>query len=343
MAVEFKDYYAILGVPKNATQEEIKKAFRKLARTCHPDVAKADDKEGAEARFKEINEAYEVLKNPETRTKYDQLGSNWKAYEGQAGSSGGARQNGAGRSRRSGGGSYEYHFGGTGFSDFFERFFGGMGVGGDPFTDVEFATEGAPRSSFDRGRERRVKGADVEAEILVTLEEASKGATRRISLSKVDERAGTEKMETLDVKIPAGVRDGQRIRLSGQGQPSPFGGAAGDLYLRARFAQHPYFKVKDSDLHYELALAPWEAALGATVTVPTLHGSAKVRVKPGTQDGQQLRLRGHGLPVPKGGDARGDLLAEARIRVPSSYTEEEKALWTQLRDLSKFNPRTNGG
>lgn len=336
MSVEFKDYYAILGVPKDASQADIKKAFRKHARACHPDLAKAEDRPGAEARFKEINEAYEVLKNPESRAKYDQLGSNWKAYEhaghGADAGRGYAAQQPFGDSQ----GGYEFRFGGTGFSDFFERFFGGMG--GDPFNDVDLGSGGRRPFGRQTGRRRRpAKGADVEAEIMVTLEEALNGASRRISLSKIDERTGAERMETLNVKIPAGVRDGQRIRLSGQGQPSPGKGEPGDLYLRARLAQHPYFKVKNSDLHYELSLAPWEAVLGATVMIPTLQGSAKVTVAPGTQDGRQLRLRGHGLP--KAASGRGDLLAEVRIRVPKTATEEEKALWSRLRERSGFNPR----
>lgn len=333
MPVEFKDYYAILGVDKKASAEEIKKAFRKLARTCHPDLAKETDKAASETRFKEINEAYEVLKDPEKRAKYDQLGMDWDRYgdvraEGSGSNAGfGPR---ARRQRASARPGYEYHFGGTGFSDFFERFFGGAGM--DPFSEVDLRGYGRPEA----GR-RPVRGHDVEAELMVTLEEALKGATRRITLDKRDPSRGVANAETLSVSIPAGVREGQRIRLAGQGQPSPTGGEPGDLFLKVRFAQHPYFAVKDSDLHYTLKLAPWEAALGETVAVPTLEGSAKVRVKPGTQGGRRLRLSGHGLP--KAGGGRGDLIAAIDIRVPEGATEKEKELWRELRAVSTFNPR----
>jgi len=346
MPVEFKDYYNTLGVSKDASKDEIKRAFRDLARKCHPDLAKPEDRSASEARFKEINEAYEVLKDPEKRKKYDQLGSDWDKYDdeffkrAQTAGAGAGGSDFGGFSRRSTGepGGYqgfEYHFGGTGFSDFFERFFGGSGV--DPFSG--FGPEAG--DVFDRqagGRSRASRGADVEAELMVTLEEAFSGATRRISLRKTNPIDGVEKTHTINVKIPAGVREGQRIRLGGQGQPSPSGGPAGDLFLRARFAQHPYFTVKDSDLHYELNLAPWEAALGALVEVPTLKGTARVTVKPGTQSGQQLRLKGHGMP--RGGGRRGDLLADVSIKVPANLNQSERELWERLREGSHFNPRT---
>lgn len=340
MPVEFKDYYKTLGVPKNAAQQDIKKAFRDLARKCHPDLAKAKDKVSSEERFKEINEAYEVLKDPEKRKKYDRLGSDWDKYEGTGyeGSTAGGGPRGFGGFSGSSDGTkagFEYHFAGTGFSDFFERYFGGSGV--DPFEGL--------RSSGGRGfykpgasSRRAIRGSDVEAEILVTLEEAFKGSTRRLSLKKIDPESGTEKAQSIDVKIPAGIQEGQRIRLGGQGQPSPDGGPPGDLFLKARFAQHPYFTVKGSDLHYTLNVAPWEIALGCVVEVPTLHGSARLTVKPGTQAEQQLRLAKHGLP--QSGSKRGDLFVEIRIRMPESLSVEERELWEKLRSVSQYNPRT---
>jgi curved DNA-binding protein len=338
MPVEFKDYYKTLGVAKTATQEDIKKAFRDLARKCHPDLAKAEDKASSEERFKEINEAYEVLKDPGKRKKYDRLGSDWDKYEDDeyAGSAtSGPRGYGdfSGTADRSQAG-FEYHFGGTGFSDFFERYFGGSGV--DPFEGLR---SNGSRGFYKSGTSSRrpMRGSDVEAEIMVTLEEAFKGSTRRLSLKKVDPVKGSEKSQSIDVKIPAGIQEGQRIRLGGQGQPSPDGGPPGDLFLKARFAQHPYFSVKGSDLHYGLNLAPWETALGCIVDIPTLHGTVRLTVKPGTQAEQQLRLAKHGLP--KSGSERGDLFVEIRIRMPESLSAEERELWEKLRSVSNYNPR----
>ena len=340
MSIGFKDYYATLGVPKNASQDEIKKAFRDLARKYHPDLAAAGRKAAHEERFKEVNEAYEVLKDPEKRKKYDQLGANWDKYEAEPF----ARQNAASaagfghgfpRARSHPGQGFEYRFRGTGFSDFFERFFGSFGS--DPFDNYEQAHVGAPYGSR-RSQARQGRGSDVEAELLVTLEEALNGAQRRISLKKVDPTSGIEKEHTIDVRIPAGVREGQRIRLAGQGQPSSSDGQPGDLFLKTRFAQHPFFAVKDSDLHCILPVAPWEAALGAVVDIPTLRGHARVTLKPGSQDGQKLRLPKQGLPHPH--DGQGDLIAEIRIKMPKTFSQKETELWKQLRDHSNFKPRT---
>ena len=338
MPVEFKDYYKTLGVSEAATQEDIKKAFRDLARKCHPDLAKAEGKVSSEERFKEINEAYEVLKDPEKRKKYDRLGSDWDKYEGagyaRSTASGPRGYEGfSGTSGRSQTG-FEYHFGGTGFSDFFEQYFGGSGV--DPFEGLD---SNGGRGFYKSGStsRRAIRGSDVEAEILVTLEEAFTGSTRRLSLKKIDPVKGSGKSQSIDVKIPAGIQEGQRIRLGGQGQPSPDGGPPGDLFLKARFAQHPYFTVKASDLHYGLNLAPWEMALGCVVEIPTLHGTARLTVKPGTQVDQQLRLARHGLP--KSGSERGDLFVEIRIRMPESLSAEERELWQKLRSVSTYNPR----
>ena len=245
MPVQFRDYYETLGVPKTATEDDIRSAFRKLARKYHPDVAK--DKKAAEEKFKEINEAYEVLSDPEKRQKYDQLGADWNRPGGfqpppqwQGQQPGGGYQWGG-----DGGGGVEFEFGGTGFSDFFEAFFGG-GRGRSAFGGFGGRTATAER------------GADVEADIMVTLEEALHGSTRTVSLR----RAGSDKVEQYQVKIPRGVREGQRIRLRGQGEAGVRGGKSGDLFLRVRLAKHPDFSVEGSDLMHEARIEPWQAVLG---------------------------------------------------------------------------------
>ncbi|MFZ5493967.1 MAG: DnaJ C-terminal domain-containing protein [Verrucomicrobiota bacterium] len=336
MPVEFKDYYATLGVPRDASAEDIKKAFRQLARRHHPDVAK--DQAAAEAKFKEINEAYEVLGDPEKRRKYDRLGADWQASEtaeaapppGWDGGRGG-RPQGFARAWRGGAGGWEYHFGGTtGFSDFFEQFFGTRrprGAGADFFG-------GGP------GPEPAQAGADTEADLLVTIDEALRGGKRVIRVERTDPRTGATETRNLRVRIPAGVRDGQRLRVAGQGESGAGGAPDGDLYLRVRFAAHPDYRVQGDDLHYELELAPWEAVLGATVEVPLPGGrQARVRVPPGTGSGRQLRLRGFGLPQRGGGS--GDLYATVSIAVPDdrSLPRDERALWEQLARTSRFNPR----
>jgi len=304
MAVQFKDYYEILGVPKSAAQDEIRKAFRKLARQHHPDVAK--DKKTAEAKFKEINEAYEVLGDPEKRRKYDTLGADWEqggGYQPPPGwqqGRGGAGMQGA-----------EFHFGGTGFSDFFEAFFGGHRGGENPIGG--FGRENVP-----------MRGRDVEADILVTIEEALQGSHREISFQRSD----GGKVETYKVRIPAGVREGQRIRLAGQGNPGPRGGKAGDLYLRVKFAKHPEFRLEDHDLVHEHPLAPWQAVLGCEVSVPTLEGRARLKIPPGTQDGQRFRLKQRGLM--KAEKTRGDLYVAIQIEIPKSVTPRERELWQEL-------------
>ncbi len=336
MPVEFKDYYKVLGVERTASGDEIRKAFRKLARTYHPDVAK--DKKRAEEKFKEINEAYEVLGDADKRKKYDELGAGWK--------DGGAQYGPGGQQYRSHtwttGEGEAFEFGGTGFSDFFEQFFGGGRAGGrGGFADPE--TE---------------RGQDVEAVLMVTLEEAMQGAIRPITLrrntrcpecqgSGVKGRQVCPKCggsgqvaatENYKVKIPAGVRDGQRLRLTGQGEPGAGGGPRGDLYLRVRMASHPDYHVEGADLYYDLDLAPWEAALGAKVSVPLLSGSLSIKIPPGTQNGQRLRIKDRGLPNP--GKGSGDLYVVARIQMPKETTEAEKKLWEELAGASKFNPRT---
>jgi curved DNA-binding protein len=321
MPVEFKDYYKTLGVPKNASQEGIKRAFRKLAIKHHPDKAKGD-KRTAEERFKEINEAYEVLGDPEKRKKYDRLGAGWQQH-------GGAPPGGEEFRAPRGGRGFEFHFGGTGFSDFFEQFFGGGRGGFAGLEDFGFG----PRA---RGTATQ-RGADIEGDILVTLDEAMRGSTREVAVRRTNPQTGQSETQTYRVRIPPGVREGQLIRLAGRGHEGMGGGAAGDLYLRVKFARHPDFRVRDSDLYYDLALAPWEAVLGTKVTVPTLDGAVSLRVAAGTRAGQQLRIRGRGLPRRDGG--RGDLYAVVSIHVPSRVSNAERELWEQLAKRSGFDPR----
>lgn len=333
MALEYKDYYKILGVSKDAGPDEIRKAFRKLARQYHPDVAK--DKEGAAEKFKEINEAYEVLGDPEKRRRYDSLGSQWQAYQsGKAGFGEPFRR----RTRRSGRGgeTFEFHFGGTGFSDFFEQFFGGSAWGGRGGMDWEDLADLS--GGGGAARERAQRGEDVESDLLVTLHEVWSGAVRSLTLKHRDPRTGRVDHDTFRVRIPAGVRENQRIRVPGKGGIGPGGGKPGDLFLRVRFARHPDFRVEGSDLYYDLPLAPWEAVLGAQVKIPTLEGKVELRIPAGTRQAKQLRLRGRGLPM--GGGRRGDLFAVINIAVPEHVSEEERAQWEKLAEKSNFEPRS---
>ena len=316
MPVQFRDYYETLGVPKTASDEEIRSAFRKLARKHHPDVAK--DKKAAEEKFKEINEAYEVLGDPEKRKKYDQLGADWNrpgGFQPPPGWQWEAQQPGGGFYQWGGdGGGVEFEFGGTGFSDFFEAFFGG----------------GRGRSAFGGfgGRQATAeRGADVEADIMVTLEEALRGSTRTVSLR----RAGSNKVENYQVKIPRGVHEGQRIRLAGQGEAGIRGGKSGDLFLRVRLARHPDFSVEGSDLIHDVKIEPWRAVLGSELVVPTLEGNVRLKIPPGTQGGQRFRLRERGLPGVSG--KRGDLYVDVQINVPKKLTEREKEIWRELAKL----------
>ncbi len=320
MPVEFKDYYEVLGVARDASGEEIKKAYRKLAHKYHPDVAK--DKTTADAKFKEINEAHEVLSDPEKRRKYDQLGANWKHPERQPAPPQGGYGGGSGDAS-------EFHFDGTGFSEFFEQFFGSRGRPSGGF--------GRTRGAGGEGETFAQRGQDIEADILVTLDEIVHGSTRTINLRRTDPHTGQPITQTLRVKIPPGVREAQLIRLAGKGQEGIGGGGPGNLYLRVKFAQHPDFRVHDADLYYDLDLAPWEAVLGTTVDLPTLDGKVSLKIPAGTRAGQQLRLRGKGLPSSDG--TRGDLYATVSIQVPAHPTPEQKGLWEQLAAKSMFNPR----
>lgn len=319
MAVKYRDYYETLGVAKDASQDEIKKAFKKLARQYHPDVAK--DQPDAEERFKAVNEAYEVLGDSERRRKYDTLGPGWEQGQDFGGGSG-----------FPGGGHYEYHFGGsTGFSDFFESLFGGRG-GGDPF-----GAFGGARGTRRPRSNQPMAGEDIAADLLVRIEEIMNGSTREVRLARptADGRPGKE--STIRVKIPKGIAEGQRIRCAGLGYPGMNGGPDGDLYLRVRLERHPRYTPDGRDLDSELVLAPWEVVLGASVTIPTPHGEVKMNVKPGTQPGTKLRLRGKGLPTGK--DGHGDLYVTVVVEFPEEVGEEERALWKSLAEKTRFRPR----
>jgi curved DNA-binding protein len=318
MAVNFKDYYATLGVARDASEDDIKKAFRKLAREHHPDVAK--DKASSEEKFKEINEANEVLSDPEKRNKYDQLGADWRngdrGPQAPPGAQGGAEQ--------------EFHFGGTGFSDFFEQFFSGGTRYGFPHDESGGPGRGRPASAR--------RGGDVEGDILVSLEEAMHGTVRPVSMQIVNRLTGQAETQAFKVRIPPGATDGQRIRVPGHGEPGHGGGPAGDLFLRVRHSAHPDFTTRDSDLFHEVDIAPWEAVLGAEVEVPTLDGSLKLRVPANAENGQKLRVRGRGLPKGKSGE-RGDFYVVLQVKLPKAFGPEERDLWEKLRDSSTFRPR----
>jgi curved DNA-binding protein len=330
MPVEFKDYYKILNVPRDASSEDIKKAFRKLARQYHPDVAK--DKKAAEEKFKEINEAYEVLGDSANRKKYDELGSQWRngaGFQPPPGWQQYRAQRGSGADE-----SFEFRFDGTGFSDFFEQFFGrgGRFDGSSGFgTQQEYA-------GGEVGFKRR--GGDLESDLLVTLEEASSGSVRALSLQRTNRKTGQARTQTIKVKIPAGVVDNQIIRVPGMGNEGTGGGPPGDLYLRIRFAAHPDFRVRGADLYYGLDLAPWDAVLGTKIVVPTLQDRVSVKIPPGTNSGQRLRVRGRGLANKQSGE-KGDLFVVINIVVPEQISEEERELWKNLKRLSHFDPRSS--
>jgi len=320
LAVKYKDYYEILGISRTATAKEVQAAFRKLARKFHPDVNKATD---AAERFKEINEAYEVLRDPEKRQLYDKLGANWRA--GQDFSPPPGWDNGQG-SQPGGGAPGGFRFEGDigDFSDFFSAIFGGMPGG---------------FSSFSRDNLRQRAGGDREADLPVTLEEAYRGATKHIQLAVPERRPDgsvDRRVKEYEVKIPRGVQDGAKIRLRGQGSPGLGGGPAGDLYLAVRLAAHPVFCLEGNDLVTDLKATPWEAMLGAKVEVPTMDGKVMMTVPAGAQTGQRFRLRGKGMPR---GSGYGDLYALLQIAVPTVLTPEEKALVEKLAALSTFNPR----
>lgn len=316
MPAQFRDYYETLGVSKTASQDEIKSSFRKLARKFHPDTA--EDKKVAEEKFKEINEAYEVLSDPEKRKKYDSYGASWQqgGFQPPPGGGGGWGQGGVpGGGYGGGDGGAEFHFGGTGFSDFFEQMFGARRGGRSGFSGFDY-------------EESPVRGQDVEADILVTFEEAQNGSTRQISFRRGD----SGKIQTYTVKIPKGVHEGQRIRLAGQGGSGGAGGQAGDLYLRIKFERHPDFEAQGEDLFYELEIPAYQAVLGCDVEIPTLDGRAKLHVPAGTQNGRKFRMPGKGLS--RKGGTRGDFYAVLTVTLPTNPSAEEKELWQKIAGLS---------
>jgi curved DNA-binding protein len=334
--MEFKDYYATLGVSKTASDKDIKQAYRKLARKYHPDVNPND--KGAEARFKEINEANEVLGDPEKRKKYDELGANWRQYEqaqqqgyGYPGGSpfggpgggfgeGGAwtiNMGGPGGARTMSEEEMRDMFGGSGedpFSDFFRTFFGGGG-------------EGRGRARGPRSQ----KGRDIESEAELTLEEAYHGAMRRISITLGGHA------RSLDVRIPPGVKDGSRVRAAGEGEGGSNGGAAGDLYLRVRIRTHPVFERKGDDLYVKVALPVTTAVLGGEAQVPTITGSIRLKVPETTQPGQIFRLKGHGMPHVGKPDTKGDLYATIDVQLPRSLTREQREPWEAVKKTETRN------
>lgn len=330
--MEFKDYYKTLGVERGASKEEVQKAYRKLARKYHPDVSKEAN---AEDRFKEVSEAYEVLKDPDKRQKYDQFGSAWKQARQTGrpppGFEGFHFDFGSGGGRSGGGFRFEGDpgafagMGGSGFSDFFEALFGGQGGA---------RGRGGPRGAGGFGGTRAAaRGADQEASISLGLEEAARGGKREIGLT--DPATGGSK--NLSVSVPPGVKPGSRIRLQGQGSPGPGGGPAGDLYLKVEVLPHPDLRLDGQDLHTTVPITPWEAALGGRAEVPTLNGKLTVKVPAGTSSGRRIRLEGKGFPRREG--KAGDLFAELRIVVPESLSDEERELYERLAEVSSFDPR----
>jgi curved DNA-binding protein len=310
--MEFKDYYQILGVPREATQDDIKRAYRKLARKYHPDVSKEKD---AEARFKEVGEAYEVLKDPEKRAAYDQFGKNWQAGQDFH------PPPDWGKEFDFRGGGYTEADPGQ-FSDFFRSIFGHGGRGGEHFEHATF----------------RARGSDQHAKILVDLEDAYHGATRTITLTipELDAQGNiVGQPRTLNVKIPKGIMAGQRIRLAGQGGAGFGGGPNGDLYLEVEFQPNPLFRAEKHDIYLELPVTPWEAALGGAVVVPTLGGKVELKIPPGSQTGAKLRLKGRGLP----GKTPGDQYVVLRLVTPPADTPEAKALYRTMAEKLPLNPR----
>lgn len=320
--MEFKDYYAILDVAKTATQEEIQRAYRKLARKYHPDVNKSA---GAEEKFKELGEAYEVLKDPDKRAKYDRYGAAWKAAQ----QGGGTPPPGYEDVWVDLGGGSEGPGGFSDFSSFFEQLFGS---GRRRTAGRREREAGAPGWQW----EWAARGEDQEARLSLTLEEAARGGQRELSFTD----PATGQAKTYMVNIPRGIRPGQRIRLAGQGARGASGAPAGDLYLHVHIAPHPTFRLEGKDLYTTLSVAPWEAALGAEVTLPTLEGAVHVKVPPNSSSGRKIRLRSKGFPDPAG-DA-GDLYAEMRIVVPEQLSAQERQLFEELAKVSSFTPRASG-
>ena len=316
--MEYKDYYAVMGVNRDATQDEIKRAYRKLARKYHPDVSTEPD---AEQRFKEMGEAYEVLKDPEKRAAYDQLGTRWKAGEDF-------------RPPPDWSQGFEFHGGGfTGgdtrdFSDFFESLFGQGGFGGDFRQQTH--------------REFHARGEDTHAKVLIDLEDAYHGATRSLSLQHSELGADGRpvlKSRTLNVRIPKGVRQGQHIRLARQGGAGYGKGEPGDLFLQIEFRPHPYYRVEGKDVYLNLPVAPWEAALGASFKVPTPSGQVELTIPANSAAGRKLRLKGRGIPA----KVPGDLYVVLQVALPKADSEVAEKAYEAFRDAIPFNPRAHLG
>ncbi|MGW3206390.1 DnaJ C-terminal domain-containing protein [Streptomyces sp. NPDC001135] len=312
-----RDFYEVLGVSRTASQDEIQQAYRKLARRYHPDVNKDP---GAEERFKDLNEAYSVLSDPKTRARYDRFGEDFRKIPEDFDERVAAGAGGGFRGRRTAGGGGPRVRYATGFGDDF----GAEGI------DIEDLLG----SMFGAGTARGgVPGADQEAELPLTVEEAYRGGRRTVTLA-----GPTGQPRRYEVDVPPGITDGQRIRLAGEGGRGSGDAAAGDLYLRVRIQPHPRFRLDGRDVHVQVPVAPWEAALGATVPVPTPGGgTAKVTVPAGSSSGRRLRLRGEGMPNPRG--ANGDLYAELRVMVPPALGDRERELFEELAATSSFDPR----
>jgi len=307
MSANIKDYYDVLGVKRGASDDEIKKAYRKLARKFHPDLNPGD--KAAEEQFKQLQAAYDVLSNAEDRKLYDEYGENWRAVKAGAGVPPPEPATGAGP--------------GAGGFDFGDLDFGRFSTGGGGFDIFEEMFGGA------RGRgPRHDRGRDIEAELGVSLEEAHRGGRHTLQMGP----------KTIDVNIPAGMRDGSTIRLAAQGGSGSNGGEPGDLYLHIRLRPHPVFTIKGDDLEQELSLAPWEAVLGANVEVPTIDGKVELKVPAGAKAGQRLRLRGQGLNKRQGG--RGDEYVRLKVVVPKEVSADERRLYEELKRVSQFNPRS---
>jgi curved DNA-binding protein len=328
--LEYKDYYGILGVSKDASKEEIQRAYRKLARKLHPDINR---EAGSEERFKEVTEAYEVLKDPEKRAKYDQFGHAWK----QAQQTGAPPPGWEHVNINFGPGSVTFEDLGQGFGSFFEMLFGQPPPSGFPgFEEGAFGAARRPTGATGRQRHGtwpRARGADMEVKVRLSLEDASRGVERTLTLKD----PATGETQTFRTRIPAGVRPGRRVRIAGKGGAGPQGAPRGDLYLDIELIPHPRFRLDGHNLRTRVPVTPWEAALGGQARIHTLDGPVTVRIPPGSPSGRQIRLEGKGFP--KGNGTRGDLLAELEVVVPTELSPRERELLEELAKVSEFDPR----
>ena len=320
--MEFKDYYKILGVSKNATADQLKKNYRKMARKYHPDVNK---NQNAEQKFKEVAEAYEVLKDPEKRKAYDQYGADWKAGQQQQHAQQQYQQSQGTGYGASAGFDFGGGFGDAGqYSDFFESIFGG-----------------GQRRGGSAGQVFQQQGEDVNASITIPLEDAYNGSTRKITFEipsvSPDGQIANKKVN-LNVKIPKGIKNGQKIRLAGQGSPGYNGGKTGDMYIKVEFEKHRIFKVEGADIYLNLPVAPWEAALGSSVNVPAITGNIKLNIPAGSSQGKKLRLKGKGIPAKK----PGDMFVVINIVLPPASDDKTRKVYEEMKELN-FNPRADFG